>query len=400
MVKLVSEKTSKIVKATAPILAERGREITSYFYKTMFNDHPELLHLFNHANQEKGRQQAALANTIYAAATAIDQLDVLVPVVRQIAHKHRSLHVKKEHYPIVGEYLVRAIKDVLGEEATTEIVDAWKEAYTEIAQVFIQVEEDLYKEAREKAWEGFKTFRITRKKEESSVITSFYLEAEDGLQIPSFLPGQYVTLRLPLSGEPYLFNRQYSLSDAYNEKYLRISVKREGDEDRKGKVSHYLHDVLQEGDLIEITAPAGDFVLDQSTTPVYLISGGVGITPMMSMLNDLSTHQSDRHVTFIHASRNQESHAFKQEVTSLLHQIEHGKQVVFYDVLPPITKDDTSHEGPLDVEKLSRILSEKQGVFYICGPIPFMKSVIHSLHSLGVKKEAIRYEFFGPSLQI
>ena len=140
----LSKKTIDIIKSTVPVLEVHGVTITSVFYKNMFTNHPELLNIFNHANQSQGRQQVALANMVYAAAQHIDRLEAVLPAVKQVAHKHRSLGVKPEHYPIVGEYLLGAIKEVLGEAATEEIIGAWAEAYGVIAQVFIDIEDDMY----------------------------------------------------------------------------------------------------------------------------------------------------------------------------------------------------------------------------------------------------------------
>lgn len=399
---MLSQKTIDIVKSTAPVLAERGTEITTHFYKIMFEAHPELLNIFNSVNQKKGRQQTALANTVYAAATYIDQLEVLLPAVKQIAHKHRSLNVKKEHYPIVGEFLLKAIKDVLGDAATPEVIEAWGEAYEVIAQVFIDIEEEMYETTKEIAWEGFKNFRIVKKQKESEIITSFYLETQDGTSIPSFQSGQYVTVRLNISGETYLLNRQYSLSDAPGKDYLRISVKRESGEYlvEEGIVSNYLHDQLNIGDLIELTAPAGDFVLDSSNEkPVYLISGGVGITPMVSMLNDIAKKQPKRPVTFIHAAKSADVHAFKQEVEETLNKLLNGSQYFYYDLVDT-DLEETIFEGRIDLNKFKNEIADKDNSFYICGPAPFMKNMIDQLESLGVSEEAICYEFFGPSINL
>ena len=131
---MLSPQTIKIVKETAPILEKHGVEITTHFYKRMFAHHPELLNLFNHANQKQGRQQTALANAVYAAALHIDRLETILPVVEQIAHKHRSLGVLPEQYPIVGENLLHAIKEVLGDAATEEI--PWGEAYRSNASLY------------------------------------------------------------------------------------------------------------------------------------------------------------------------------------------------------------------------------------------------------------------------
>src|SRR5699024_9577910 len=147
--------------------------------KNMFKNHPELLNIFNEANQKKGDQQVALANMVYAAAKNLDNLEVLLDDVKLIAHKHRGLNVRPEHYPIVGKYLLLAIKEVLGDAATDEIIEAWEEAYGVVAQVFIDIETQMYEEAlmQEGGWDGFKDFVVTDKVKESDVITSFYLEA-------------------------------------------------------------------------------------------------------------------------------------------------------------------------------------------------------------------------------
>lgn len=162
---MLSEKTIQIIKSTVPVLERHGTTITKRFYQLLFTHHPELLNIFNHANQQQGRQQTALANAAYAAAANIDQLEKVVPVVRQIGHKHRSLGIKAEHYPIVGQNLLAAIKDVLGDAATEEIIKAWADAYGVIADIFISVEAEMYdqSEKQEGGWSGFREFRVEKK---------------------------------------------------------------------------------------------------------------------------------------------------------------------------------------------------------------------------------------------
>lgn len=225
---MLSQKTIDIIKSTVPVLQVHGTQITTVFYKNMFAAHPELLNIFNHANQARGRQQTALANTVLAAAQNIDQLETIIPVVKQIAHKHRSLMVKAEHYPIVGEFLLKAIKEVLGDAATDEIIQAWADAYGVIAQVFIDIEKEMYEESASQngGWSDYKEFKVIKKVNESDVITSFYLAPADGSSLPAYEAGQYITVRLSIPGEKFLFNRQYSLSCASNKEYFRISVKR------------------------------------------------------------------------------------------------------------------------------------------------------------------------------
>ena len=401
---MLSPQTIQIVKETAPILEKRGLEITTHFYKRMFTHHPELLNLFNHSNQKQGRQPRALANAIYAAALHIDRLEAILPVVEQIGHKHRSVGVLAEQYPIVGENLLHAIKEVLGDAATEEVIQAWEEAYEVIADVFIKVEQGMYEEAEKQpgGWRGFRNFVVTRKVKESDVITSFYLQPEDGQPIASFKPGQYITVKMDIEGEKYTHLRQYSLSDAPGKDYYRISVKREdGDEERAaGIVSTYLHNQVKEGDILPISAPAGDFVLNmESELPVVLISGGVGQTPLLSMLNTLVEKQPHRKVIFIHAAKNGKLHGMRDQVAELEATNDQVTSFICYEQPTPEDREAKNYhkEGFITLPWLQEILPSPQADFYFCGPVPFMKAINKALKEWGVPEEHRHFEFFGPA---
>ncbi|MGJ7920916.1 NO-inducible flavohemoprotein [Neobacillus sp. LXY-4] len=398
---MLEQKTIDIIKSTVPVLEKHGEAITTRFYELMFGNHPELLNIFNHTNQKQNRQQKALASAVYAAAMYIDNLGAILPVVKQIGNKHRSLGVKPEHYPIVGKHLLLAIKDVLGEAATDEIMDAWEKAYGVIADAFINVEAELYEEAssQDGGWDGFRNFVVDRKVKESEVITSFYLKPEDKKEISSFLPGQYISIKVEMDEEEFTHIRQYSLSDAPGKDYYRISVKREASTSNPdGIVSNYLHDKVKEGDIVKISAPAGDFVLDTDrNSPVVLISGGVGLTPMISMLKTVVEVQPDRKVTFIHAAQNGNLHALREEVEALS-ALENVTSFVFYN--SPTDDDRSNHrfdvEGYVTQDWLEKSVPVKNTDFYFCGPVPFMKEINRSLKELGVSHERIHFEFFGP----
>ena len=399
---MLSQQTIDIVKSTVPVLEEYGTTITKTFYKNMFAAHPELLNIFNQANQEKGRQQTALSNTVIAAAKYIDNLGVIVPVVKQIAQKHRSLAVKPEHYPIVGEHLLGAIKEVLGDAATDDIINAWGEAYGVIADAFIGIERDMYTVAAEQegGWTDYKDFTVTDKVQESDVITSFYLRPADGKKVPTYLPGQYITVRVKIPGEPYLLNRQYSLSVAPGQEYFRISVKKEAEgETYEGKVSNYLHKSVEIGDTLEITAPAGEFTLDKNETPVVFLAGGVGITPLLSMVQTVSAEQPNRSVQFIQAVNNGADQAFKNELANI-HVNDYRLSFVYAN---PTEADEQNRyfvkKGYVDRELLTNVVNPDAD-YYICGPVPFMQAVVHALKELSVQDEKIHFEFFGPAMQL
>lgn len=400
---MLSEKTIEIVKSTVPVLEKYGKDITTRFYELMFSKHPELLNIFNHANQKQGRQQTALANAVYAAAANIDNLGAIIPVVKQIGMKHRALGVQPEHYPIVGENLLQAIKDVLGDAATDEIIAAWAEAYGVIADAFIGIEKEMYKEAKEQqgGWEGFRNFIVDKKVKESDVITSFYLKPEDGEAIAPYQAGQYITLKVQPEGQAFTSLRHYSLSDASGKDYYRISVKREDGnaEKSEGVVSNYLHKCIQTGDVLPVNAPAGDFILEAKDMPVVLISGGVGLTPMVSMLNTIVEQQPEREVTFIHAALNSHVHALKDHVAQLANEYSTVKSFIAYS--EPTEQDreakNFDKEGFVDLAWLKSVLTTNQADFYFCGPTPFMKAIYRVLKDWDVPTENIHFEFFGPA---
>lgn len=390
---MLSQQTIDIIKSTVPVLEQHGKTITTVFYKNMFNKHPELLDIFNHANQSQGRQQTALANTVLAAAQHIDNLGAIVPAVVQIGHKHRSLGILPEHYPIVGENLLGAIKEVLGDAATPEIINAWAEAYGVIADAFINVENDMYNNAEqaEGGWRLFKDFTIADKVVESDVITSFYFKPVDGSKLPAYLPGQYITIRLSIPGHKNIVNRQYSLSQASNGETFRISVKREDANDPNGVASTYLHNTAKVGDVVEISAPAGDFYLEPTgTAPVTLISGGVGITPMMAMYETIAKVSPERQVAFLHSARTRSQQAFNDVLTKLNEDLPNSTYKVLYS---------EEGDGVIDREFLKQYVLDGSDV-YVCGPTGFMQCVISELYALGIPEEKVHFEFFGPAVQL
>ncbi|MEK4252544.1 NO-inducible flavohemoprotein [Ureibacillus sp. FSL K6-2830] len=379
---MLSQKTIDIVKATVPVLEKHGVDITKHFYKRMLTNHPELKNLFNQTNQREGRQPQALAASVYAAAANIDNLESILPVVHLIAHKHRALGILPEHYPIVGENLLAAIKEVLGDAATDEIIEAWADAYGVIANVFIQVEEELYQQAEANGgWRLFKPFKVVRKEQENELVTSFYLEPEDGKALPPYQPGQYITVKVKAPGEEYTALRHYTVSQAPNGNIYRISVKREA----KGVVSNYLHDYVEEGSTLQISAPAGLFTLQQNDNPVLFIGGGIGVTPLYAMLDSM---EFGRNVTFVQSVRNEKLAVFQDQIQKKINELNGSYFVKYSDTEGYITKED-----------LSKYIQENTEV-YICGPEAFMETVISYVRELGVSEERIHFEFFGPGLAL
>lgn len=389
----------RLVKATVPALRAHGEDITRHFYADMFRAHPELLNIFNPANQATGRQARSLAASVLAYAEHIDAAGQLGGMVERIAHKHVSLEVLPEHYPIVGEHLLGAIAAVLGDAATPEILDAWAAAYGQLAELMIRVEDDMYAQgaAQPGGWRGFKPFRVAEKKAESSEITSFVLEPADGQPLPPYRAGQYLALRVKVPGSEHFQIRQYSLSAPWDGHRYRISVKREPG----GLVSGHLHDGVQQGDELAVHLPAGDFVLQDSPRPLVMLSGGVGITPLLAMLRELLAQGSTRPVTFVHAVRGREVHAFHDEIAQLIAGNPQVKRATFYEMVADGDQQGVhfDREGRLSLDALQPSLpaDAQEADYYFCGPAGFACAVEQLLDELGVPAAQRFTETFGPS---
>lgn len=397
---MASSKTIAIVKSTAPVLKQHGELITKVFYKRLFENNPELKDMFNMTNQKKGTQPKALANAIFQYACHIDKLELLGDAVGSITEKHSSLSITPEMYPIVGKNLLDAIQEVLGDAATPDIIDAWAEAYNDLAVIFTTSEEKIYekKENNIGGFRGKKDFVVVKKEAESSVITSFYLKPKDGSPLPKFIPGQYVVLTIDIPGTTHKHTRNYSLSDSNDKDYLRISVKKET-YTPEGIVSNYLHSHIIEGDALLLGVPSGDFVLNNSDKPVVLLAGGVGITPLMSMYKNI-IRESRRELIFIQCALNSETHAFKNEIHDSL--TTKSKSVIVYNdpLVTDVLGNDYDYSGYLTTSILQNIGVEAISEFYFCGPTPFMANVIKILKELKVVDVNINYEFFGPSEEL
>ena len=386
---MLSQRSKDIIATTLPTVKAHANEITGTFYPLMFERYPEVKAYFNQTHQSQGTQRQALANAVVAYAANLDRLEVLGDAVSLIVHKHVSLNILPEHYPIVGECLLAAVKEVLGDPATDEVLAAWGEAYQQLADLLINAEEQVYQQNEQKTggWRGERTFVLKRKEQESAVITSFYLEPADGGPVADFLPGQYTALVLNIDGQTV--RRNYSLSNRPGQPHYRISVKREPG----GLVSNYLHDRLQVGDEISLTAPSGDFVLNSEQRPLVLLSGGVGITPTISMLEPAL--QSGREVHFLHGAINSEAHAFRAQIDELRRDYEN--LYVTYCYSDPLPHDEEHPSGFFDHERLATLLPESRDVdVYFLGPKPFMRLCYQALNALKVPADRIRYEFFGP----
>ena len=256
-------------------------------------------------------------------------------------------------------------------------------------------------------WSGYRGFRVERKIIEDAAhsVCSFYLVPEDREALPPFLPGQFLTFRfdVPTTGAAEQIIRCYSLSDAPRPEGYRISVKRVSPPlDSKvppGRSSNFLHDQVAVGDVLQVRAPAGHFHIDHSPAPVVLIAGGIGITPMLSMLNWCLAEQPGREVWLFYGVRNSRETVMKLHLDALAtSRPNFHLQPCFSDPLPEDAEGSGyRHRGRVDVNLLRMQLPLKPYHFYICGPTPMMESLVSGLENWGVPDAHIHFEAFGPA---
>ncbi|KAI1759588.1 globin-like protein [Hypoxylon sp. FL1150] len=426
---MLDHKETKLVKDTIPALLQHGEHIATVFYKTMLRDHPELNNYFNTVNMHTGKQPKALTQLILAFASNIVNITELVPKLERVAQKHASLNIQPEQYEIVGKYLLRAFSAVLGPAMTADVKMAWTKAYSVMATMLTGRESHIYREFEN--WKGWRKFVIYSKKSETigGNIVSFVLKPLDGKSLPTFMPGQYITLRLTVPGMKYAQLRQYSLSDSPRYNHYRITVKRDqgsnwdyaGAQDdamtvssaatsasdssigsvhpaRPGIVSNSLIDDFHEGDTIELTHPAGAFYLDpniDNSMPLVLISAGVCVTPLMSMLNTLAEKRINRPISWIQASRHDPP--FQADVEKIAKRHPNMRTKFFKSRLSD--SDVLSYTSSFDSDFLSvtaedLYLSNGSTEFFVAGPERFINEAATHLAKQGVKKERVSFEIF------
>ncbi|GAA0248958.1 FAD-binding oxidoreductase [Saccharothrix mutabilis subsp. mutabilis] len=383
---MLSVGSTDIVRATLPVVRDHAVEITSAFYPSMFAAHPELLDLFNQGNQADGRQRVALASAVVAFAEHLLDPDATPfdAIAERIAHKHVSLGIRAEQYPVVGRHLLGAVATVLGDAVTPEIAAAWDEVYWLLACRLIAAEARLYQRGDIDPETPWRRWRVAKRQDEAVDTVSFTLVPDDGGPVPEFLAGQYVSVAVDLP-DGHRQPRQYTLSHGPGRGSLRITVRRVPG----GAVSNHLHDHLHADDTLLVGPPAGDHTLDPGTGAVLLVSAGIGITPTAAILDHIARTQPTRRVVVAHAERTPDRHALRAEVLHTASNLADTDQLTWYE-----TGGD-EHHGRIDVDALPL---DDDTTAHLCGPVPFMRHIRAGLLRRGLADHRIRYEVFGPGM--
>ena len=396
---MISDQNRPVIEATLPAVGEHIGEIAQRFYRHMFTEHPELLDgVFNRGNQARGEQQQALAGSVASFAASLLTTPPHVPehLLSRIAHKHASLGVRPDQYQVVHDNLMWAIVDVLGEAVTPQVAAAWDEVYWLMANALINQERGLYSARGVRPQTVWRDWQVERKIRETDEVVTFVVRRIDDRLVKTSLPGQYVTVRMPMP-DGIRQPRQYSLTRADDGEHRQFSVKRvRGGGQPDGEISNLLHDTIGVGDVLTLSLPYGDVVLDDAGRPAVFASAGIGIAPMAGMLSHLVAANSGLSITLLHADADEGAFPLRRQVVSDVLALRNAALHVWYEQQARSNEPVTSvHQGLL---KVADVDLPPDATYYMCGPLPFMQALRSALIERGVAANDIQYEVFGPDL--
>ena len=322
-----------------------------------------------------------MLNIIFSFVALVFLLGLVAYVLVLLANNSRILAISQEKADLEAELLKTKIKNIMDRREL------------EAKQVKL-------------AWNGFRKFKVASKVEETNDITSFYLAPHDGKELPGFLPGQFLTFQIHMPNQAQPVIRCYSLSDSpFHPDRYRVSIKRvpaprDNPSAPPGLISSYFHDSLNENDIVDVKAPSGHFFMSMTkNTPVVLLAGGVGITPLLSMLNSITEMGSQREVWFFLGVRNKKEHAMKEHLEMVARENENVRLNIFYSAPAEtdVLNEDYHVKGRVNVENIKIFLPSSNFDFYICAPPPMVKDLRKDLADWGVPKKNIHFEAFGPA---
>lgn len=420
---MISSPALRLVAETLPAVAGAAERLAGEFYDRLFAARPDLLRdQFNRVDHATGRQRRALAGTIvehaarvvapvlpHGAAEATTELAALATSrlgsagagasgddeVARLALRHAALGVTRDEYPVFGEHLAGALRSVLGDAAAPAVVEAWDEMWRDLADELADRVEAVQRAAELDLADPWREALVTDKRLAAEDVVALTLVSADNEALPVHAAGQFASVQVELPDGARQI-RQYSLRGGDDEQW-RISARvlPGGPDVPPGQVSTQLLDGVEVGDVVRVSAPLGDLVLDRfGDDPLLLVSAGIGCTPVLGMLDRLVRAGSGRPVTVLHFERTPERHAHRAELEDLVARLPHGSLRVSYTQGALSTPDDNGeYLDPVDVRGLG--LGDRHRVF-LCGPVPFMAIVRDALVDSGTDPERVHYFVFGP----
>jgi nitric oxide dioxygenase len=378
----VTEEQKKLLQSTVSTARENSKQITDKFYSTLFKEHPEFKNFFNQTNQKTGKQPAALAETIFHFIEHLDNLDVMKPQMSRLSNKHRAVTVKPEHYPIVGKYLLPAIKENLGNKNTPEVSAAYDALYALMTSIFIKQEKELYaKLGNDEHDKGFVPFKVTKKEQIASGPTyAFTLERADGGKLWNTVTGQYITIQIERDG--ILHNGHYIPTEPFNGKNYSVACKQGLDTDQNTIISDECIRNREVGSTVLVSAPSGSFGLSNDAKNHLFISGGIGIASFVAMIEELNQQGKSSSVSLIQCVRTPGHAAFGDKLRNMLPK----GQYVMLTQEEPISKSHLEGKVKPDTH------------IYVSGSEKFLAMAEKALAGFNHPSSQVHYKSIEPTL--
>lgn len=400
----LTHEEAQLVKSTIPFLQEHGEAISDTVYKTLIQRHPDLNNTLNLIHLQEGRLARALTVVILRFASSINHTSDLIPKLERVCQKHCTIGIQPAHYEVLGGLMIETFEATMGPAMTPEMKEAWIKAYRLLSHMMIGREQITYREFERDNWPSWRKFTVDRKVCEADGLFSLYLVPVDGVTLPKYLPGQYISIRVFVPEIGYYQMRQYSMSDLPRAgDYYRITVKAILPYTCKhdpGMVSNILIDRVRTGEEIDCSHPSGEFFVDTSlpiSIPVVLISAGSGVGPLVAILNAVTEGQPLRHVSWIHGCRqdvpfNTRLAVIKRRCPNLYTTI--FKTAPTHGDCQGITYDYNCRVDLYRVPPALLHLDHRSAEYFICGPEAFMTTMVQQLLDMGVDTSRIKCEIF------
>lgn len=381
---MISPDSLEIINATAPVFVKNLSEISRRFYRNMFFDHPHMeKDLFNRDNQSRGIQQEALASSIASFATLVGPNPGADPSrnIMRVANKHASLGVTPEQYVTVNKYLFEAVVDVIGKElATDEIMAAWDELYWSLSDILVKEEKQLYDNAGVTPETLWSEARVINRESVSHDAVRLTLVSNSDKPLDHALPGQWASVSVEIDGE--FPKRQYNIITPGSSTWEMVI--RRASSDLSGVVSNHIVDNVKVGDVLTVSCPFGTVALlpEHKNDNLLLISSGIGVAPILGILNYLANNEYGAHVTVYHMDQYSEDQLYIEEMRQLVSKV--GGRMVEQPIGEPFYVP--AGAPPEDVQ------------IFLCGNIEFMRQVRGWMFVNGVSAKRIHYETFSPDI--
>ena len=396
---MLSEQNRPIVEATLPVVGQHIGAIAGRFYEHLFAAHPELMDgTFNRGNQTSGEQQQALAGSVAAFATALVTTPDALAGESAVADRAQARFAGHQPRPVPGRPRQSDVGDRGRARRCRHPGDrrCLGRGLLADGQCSDQSGARALQRPRCPTGDRVASWRVERKIRETADVVTFVVKRVDDRLVKTSLPGQYVTVKM-LMPDGLHQPRQYSLTRADDGEHRQFSVKRvHGGGKPDGEVSTLLHDQVDIGDVLTLSLPYGDVVLDDAGRPVVFASAGMGISPMAGMLSHLVAAGSGLSITVLHADLDEASFALRRQVVSDVLALRDASLHLWYEKQSYSNEPVAGvHEGVMNLEQVDL---PDDANYYLCGPIPFMQAVRSALVSRGVAPRDIQYEVFGPDL--